>query len=153
MDADVGEPVKRTPRVIATVTFLLMVAVAYAGADHPPPWGFLALVFLLGAWSVLLSVLMQPMAEGAPASARAWARLGLWSAFGMGANVVLLNAARAVMAPPLPAAAWIGVAVAAVGGGCVGLASAVVTRFVTRSRGAAAEVPASESAAEESDSR
>jgi membrane protease YdiL (CAAX protease family) len=42
----------KRPTLIAIAFFVIWLAILYAGADHPPPWGFLWLLPLVGAGAV-----------------------------------------------------------------------------------------------------
>lgn len=125
--------VKSRARSVAAVSCAVLIAIAYAGSDHPPPWGFLLLVLLLGAWSVLLAVLLQPLADLTRPDSRAWLILALGAGLGAATSGAILTVVRALLQPPLPAVAWVGVGVAGVLGGCAAMSAGAVTRVLARS--------------------
>jgi membrane protease YdiL (CAAX protease family) len=52
----------KRPTLIAIAFFVIWLAILYAGADHPPPWGFFWLLPLVGAGAVAVYLRMPEYA-------------------------------------------------------------------------------------------
>ena len=109
-------------RAIATTCsvalFVVATAVAFAGADKPPPLGFLVLVAALGALSV--TAYLRLLAHLRALGARRWGRFGrvalegLVGGSALATVLVLTSAGEPSVAPgPADLAVWFLVAAAA----------------------------------------
>ena len=109
-------------RAIATTCsvtlFVVATAVAFAGADRPPPLGFFVLVVALGALSVVAR--LRLLAHLRALGARRWGRFGrvalegLVAGSALAAFLVLISTGEPSVTPgPIDLAIWFLVAAAA----------------------------------------
>jgi len=118
--------------LLALLCTLLLTAVALAGADHPPPAGFVLLAMAIAGWSAAVCWVRwclrrrRPLLQaGLTAGAATLIGVAAWGAF--------LIRAAAVEGVPAGNQWWIGMGVAGLGSGVLGLLIAVLSlRLVDR---------------------
>lgn len=115
---------RRSATVTAGLLFLVLVAVAYAGADHPPPPGFWLLVALLAAWSALLGVLLVRFLGGR--TLRRWVLIAAGGGVGSCVIAVVLVAVQLARSSPVSVDAVIGLVVVTLAGAAVACGGGIV---------------------------
>lgn len=70
MDAQVKQGIRFQPLLLAIGFFAVWLSILYAGADHPPPWGFLWFVLLDAIAACMVYVRMPQYMEWACARER-----------------------------------------------------------------------------------
>lgn len=119
-------------RVLAIATFIGLVAIAYAGADHPPPPGFvivigLALLCAVGVWWLVPHVVDAPLRVGVLRGAGAGACAALLCAL-----LLLLTGSGEPSVTPTLTDRLVFFAVAIVTGALGGLAVTMAARILSR---------------------
>lgn len=119
--------------LLGVLAAVVLCGISLAGADHPPPPGFAILAAAIACWCAAVSLLRWRLRHR-PHSAQLAVTGGIAGLGGVLGWLVLAISAAVVQGLGTDEQAWIGVAVAAllaaVGGGCLTLASWV---FVDRS--------------------
>ncbi|MFM8896420.1 MAG: hypothetical protein ACKOE2_13905 [Actinomycetales bacterium] len=118
----------RRQLLVGITVATLLVMIALAGADHPPPPGFFILIGLVASWSAVVCA-VRWRTRTRPRAVQAWATSGVGGLLGLLGWLALIG--RASFAEGISATATgstaIGLVVSVVPGGCGGLLVAVAS--------------------------